>query len=338
MANSYINLFACCLIVKGNRRSTLVDIQRGTFIFLPLNISDLLLTSRSITIGQIFSSYSVEDADEISKYFDYLIENEYAFYTMNPESFPLLSLDWKTPHHITNAIIDYDSGSRYNIVDAISQLEHLGCAVVQIRFYSRVGLEFLLQTLNGISKGSGRIRSLELILCFNEEISKEQYRKLIKKFPRVIKITVHNSPFQYKYQFPDSINEIEYINQHIKDETHCGFVSPEYFRANKYFFTESQTFNSCLNRKISIDKFGEIKNCPAMQIGYGNIATMSLMEVSQQSHFQDVWNINKDKIDICSDCEFRYLCTDCRAFTQDPHNRYSKPLKCKYDPYTMVWS
>jgi len=53
--------------------------------------------------------------------------------------------------------------------------------------------------------------------------------------------------------------------------------------------------------------------------------------------FKDLWSINKDQIEVCKDCEFRYVCTDCRAFITDPDNRYSKPSTCTYDPYTAQW-
>jgi len=47
--------------------------------------------------------------------------------------------------------------------------------------------------------------------------------------------------------------------------------------------------------------------------------------------------LSKDQIDICKECEFRYICTDCRAYIEDPENIYSKPLKCGYDPATNQW-
>lgn len=39
----------------------------------------------------------------------------------------------------------------------------------------------------------------------------------------------------------------------------------------------------------------------------------------------------------CMHCEFRHICTDCRAYLDDPEDRYSKPLKCSYDPFTTKW-
>ena len=47
--------------------------------------------------------------------------------------------------------------------------------------------------------------------------------------------------------------------------------------------------------------------------------------------------IKKENIDSCKDCEFRNICTDCRAYIEVPSNYHSKPLKCGYNPYTNVW-
>ena len=55
------------------------------------------------------------------------------------------------------------------------------------------------------------------------------------------------------------------------------------------------------------------------------------------SEFKKVWLINKDQIDICKDCELRYACSDCRAYTVDPEKLNSKPVKCGYDPYQGEW-
>jgi SPASM domain peptide maturase of grasp-with-spasm system len=102
-------------------------------------------------------------------------------------------------------------------------------------------------------------------------------------------------------------------------------------------FMENKLFNSCLNRKISIDENGHIGNCPSMKKKYGNIAEHSLTQVARRNDFKKVWNLNKDMIDTCRDCEFRYICSDCRAYTRDG-NLYAKPVKCGYDPYTGTWN
>ncbi|GEN75154.1 hypothetical protein CHA01nite_08940 [Chryseobacterium hagamense] len=75
---------------------------------------------------------------------------------------------------------------------------------------------------------------------------------------------------------------------------------------------------------------------------FGNIENTTLEEALSKKDFKKYWNITKDDIEICKDCEFRYICTDCRAFTEaalrsDQGLDISKPLKCGYNPYTNEW-
>lgn len=75
---------------------------------------------------------------------------------------------------------------------------------------------------------------------------------------------------------------------------------------------------------------------------YGNIKDTRLEEALQHKDFKKYWSLTKDNIEVCKDCEFRYICTDCRAFTEQSHSSndgldISKPLKCGYDPHTGKW-
>jgi hypothetical protein len=74
-----------------------------------------------------------------------------------------------------------------------------------------------------------------------------------------------------------------------------------------------------------------------MSKSYGNIANTRLEDVIQLPEFQKLWFVKKDEIDVCKDCEFRYMCTDCRCFIKDPGNIYSQPAKCPYNPYICKW-
>ena len=110
------------------------------------------------------------------------------------------------------------------------------------------------------------------------------------------------------------------------------------FVVNMEHFSEAQDHNTCLNRKISIDAHGTIRNCPAFSISYGNVRSVRLAEAVGLKTFQDPWKIRKDDIKICRSCEFRYICTDCRAFLSDSSDVLSKPATCSYDPSSAAWS
>jgi len=123
----------------------------------------------------------------------------------------------------------------------------------------------------------------------------------------------------------------------VPDKNYCGKINLPDFTVNKETFMESQHYNTCLNRKIGIDSEGNIKNCPSMNKSYGNIKGTLLQQAITKKGFKSFWNINKDEIKVCKDCKFRHICTDCRAYIEDPNDIYSKPLKCGYDPYTAKW-
>ena len=130
---------------------------------------------------------------------------------------------------------------------------------------------------------------------------------------------------------------IVYYADKVLAPENCGVVSTDYFCIGMKHFTESQHHNTCLNRKICIDANGDIKNCPAMAKSYGNIKDTTLEEAINKPGFKDLWYVCKDQIDVCKDCEFRHICTDCRCFIKDPGNIYSQPAKCTYNPYICLW-
>ena len=123
----------------------------------------------------------------------------------------------------------------------------------------------------------------------------------------------------------------------VNSNLSCGVINTQNFVSNLNIFTESQQHNTCLNRKISIDKDGYIKNCPSMAHHFGHISDTKLEDVIANPEFTKYWYIKKDEITKCKDCEFRHICTDCRAYRENPDDLYSAPLKCGYDPYTGVW-
>lgn len=128
----------------------------------------------------------------------------------------------------------------------------------------------------------------------------------------------------------------------IISKSSCGKVDLKYFNTNLPKVLEAVNHNSCLHKKISIDVEGNIRNCPSMSQSFGNIKNITLEEALNHKDFKKYWNLTKDKIEVCKDCEFRYICTDCRAYTERSHKNefgldISKPLKCGYNPYTGEW-
>jgi hypothetical protein len=99
-------LFANCIPVNGITKSVICDIQRGTLYNIPNALYDILTNHGKESIGKIKSKFNRENATIIDEYFSFMEEHELGFWTNIPNLFPALSMKWKSPNSVTNALID----------------------------------------------------------------------------------------------------------------------------------------------------------------------------------------------------------------------------------------
>ncbi len=230
------------------------------------------------------------------------------------------------PFHFIDAIIDIASIESFHI----NLLKSISTAHLIIRFVepsTKGEIEIILSYLK-----ENFLESIQLVLPYTAN-----YENMIDLFnheKRIWKIEFYNAPSNevYNTDFRCIIFNINNL-----DQSHCGIIDENYFTMNAAQFDMSLKKNSCLYKKVFIDEFGNIKNCPSMQKGFRNVKDYKLNDLISNNEFLEVGNIHKDQIDTCKDCEFRYICSDCRAFLEEPENIYSKPLKCGYDPYSGKW-
>ncbi|WP_375560603.1 grasp-with-spasm system SPASM domain peptide maturase [Bernardetia sp. OM2101] len=237
-----------------------------------------------------------------------------------------------TINPVKNAIIDVDENSTHDFEDISKRLSELFCSAIEIRFFKSIEIEEIYQILGSFETST--MRTINLSIKYNKNWTIENILILRSQNRRLNQIILHHSPFEKSEQ--QSTISILYTKQKITDQTHCGLIKPHYFMSNLSFFKESLQVNNCLDRKIGIDTKGNIKNCPSMEKSFGHISQIDFKNLINSNSFRKVWSITKDEIDICKECEFRYICMDCRAYKSEK-NQYSKPTKCNYNPYTTQW-
>jgi SPASM domain peptide maturase of grasp-with-spasm system len=328
-------LFACCLPVRGARRSVVCDVQRQSFQFIPNGLYEILTEHAGETLATIKAAYGHEYDEEIDEYFDFLLRHEFGFWCDDPGKFPLLDLAWEAPERITNAILDVDARSDHDYAKILGELDDLGCKALEVRGFHGVPLRELRRILDAASYG--RLRSIDLLIGFSPELTPEALLDLTVEHQRISSVVVHSAPEKRRLPPTATGVTVEYRTEVIDSPSCCGKVHPGYFVVDLETFAEGQRHNTCLNRKISVDARGEIRNCPSLPRSFGNARETSLHSALAHRDFSALWSINKDQIDICKDCEFRYVCIDCRAYLKDAADLYSKPSKCTYDPYTAEW-
>lgn len=335
--NKSFKLFACCIPVLGAERSTVCDLQRRNFLFIPNILFEILSEHADKKIIDIKSYYENKADGIIDEYFKFLEDNELGFFTNEPECFPKLENIWKTPSIISNAIIDIGLNTNHDFLKIKIELDKLNCKAIELRFYTEKSFNDLCAVLNHFV--DTRLQHILLIVKFSNELKTSDLENIIAEYQKVVSILVHSSEeiIPVDIEVAKKVSDIIHVKQTINSASHCGLVQTNYFSPNMDTFFESISHNSCLNKKISIDINGDIKNCPSMLESYGNVENTSLEEAINKGGFKKYWDITKDQIEVCKDCEFRHICTDCRAYTENPDDQYSKPLKCGYNPYTNVW-
>lgn len=334
----FFRLFADCIPVKGAARAALCDLTRHRIKLIPLLLCEILTKLKTDSISEVKVFYQHLYDEGITQYLSELEKDEWGFFTVEPPlMFPDMDLFWDSPSTITNAIIDCATVSTTEIKKTIFELDNLQCQAVQIRFLEEINLEALCQVLNLIEGTT--ILFVEVYIKQTFEITPESIRLLLERNLRIRRVVLYNAHSRGVIEGVDDMTGIiELMPENQLDIKDCGRIDKKYFSPNIGHFTEAQCYNSCLNRKVSIDAEGNIRNCPSMTKTFGNVRDTNIADVLLNDSFKEYWNINKDKVLICKDCEFRYVCTDCRVFIQDPNNVLSKPSKCKYDPYTAVWN
>lgn len=343
---THFKMFPNCKIVLGKKNAIVHDLERNTSELIPLEFAQILNElNKKTPLDLLKSRYTDEEQKTIEVNLQYIVEKEYGIFCSEElfSCFPEMSLEFQEPSEITNSIIELNYNTLYNLNNYLVQLEELGCFDVSIVFYESLSEKLLIDVFNQIPQN--RIKSVDVLSKWHEGLNDSVFSRINEFCPQIVRLSFFDSPFEKLETWDRDKNILfdrQFVTAHITDFTHCGKVEPKYFTTNIYKVLEAVNHNSCLHKKISIDMDGNIKNCPAIPQNFGNIKTNSLKETLNTADFKKYWNLTKDKIEVCKDCEFRYICTDCRAFTERTHSideiDISKPLKCGYNPYTGEWS
>ncbi|NOU19722.1 MAG: grasp-with-spasm system SPASM domain peptide maturase [Bacteroidales bacterium] len=333
ISNDYVfKLFANCKVVQGAARSIICDLNGRVFI-IPSKFNsflDLLKDENGIAYEAISSNDGLKELTEE------LEQKQMGrfFKTDSVENFPDIRVSWSSPHPITNAIIDVDEKNDTDWEKFILQLDAIGCPFLQIRNFGEISFQKLNSILEIVDQTD--VNSVQLIIPFNNQTNFwVELLGLINLFPRVADVIVYNH-INKKPQSVEDNRRVRITSEMINNQNSCGNIKPYFFTLKVDFFNEAHLFNTCLNRKVALTPEGFIKNCPSMAINHGNIKDVNLADIIKRDEFKFWWSVKKDDIEVCKDCEFRYICSDCRAFTADINNPYSKPSKCPYDPYTCI--
>lgn len=330
--NNYIVLHSNCVLVKGAKHCIIQDNQRQRIVRIPEIVHRFLMKYNRTKIASALEEFDEKILNEIV---DYLHYEEFIFFTDDLTQFPVLDETYHCTEIINNCIIEYNS-SHFNYYESIANdLKILGCKHLELRIDGELTIGDLNLLLEHFSKT--RLLTIDLVVRYINQLDISQLYNLYSRFGIIDSFNLHSVPIDVIETGKGYDAKFQITDRQIDHVYCCGTINTSFFSINSQAYRLSRKFNNCLHRKISISMDGSIKICPSMQERLGNIETDSFYSVCLSSIHHTYNTITKDDIEICKVCEYRYACSDCRAFLTVPNNKYSKPLKCGYDPYTGEW-
>ncbi len=152
------------------------------------------------------------------------------------------------------------------------------------------------------------------------------------------------------FQQPDPIRPVGRGNQinlrpSLEQEIKYGYLLEPDFTTDPKTFSRNFSGNNCLAGRVAINEHGMVTPCifSRFQTVANFLQSGSLEKAINSYMMQTIWHQTKDKIMVCQDCEYRYVCTDCRPLAEAANIDSAEYLtapdpRCTYNPYTGEWA
>jgi len=334
----YFKLHGNCIVVKGASKALIYDLFEYRTVGISLQFAQLYETEfLTLPYEKILEKYA-DFKDQIKELTDSLIENDFGFFTDEPESFPVVNTSYMLKKRIYSAVIELDTKSLDQYVQLFSDLMALDCS----KFYLLVREE-----IKGLDKFEKLLMTFkESRATWVEVIFDKPYLTFdqLKEVTRDMRIryNIFSAPkdevIEGRWWFDESIYKfhlVEYKTKAFDLDTKSQY-GPDYFWHTLAIFTEAQEYNPFFNLKVCVSKEGEFKNDLSLEESFGNFRSRSLEDLLKDEGFKRLWNISNDEIEKCKDCQYRYQCQSNSDIIEE-NNKYFKVDTCNYNPYENVW-
>jgi len=299
----------------------IIDTQRTELYYIPNDLHRLLKENPKGLINS--------DDPIVQDYLSFLLENELGFIIDEVHNFPPIQFIYEDAASISHAILEFEDFENYNVDLALSKIAALGCKNIFIRFKIRCNLNTVTEVFKFVFKHE--FNSVDICVS-HKKIEMEEVKDFVYKNPTIRNfILIEANKDDVLRISEDGMSTIVCDQSSLHERRPLG---PKLFNLNIKFIDESIRFHNHLKGKISIDSKGEVKNLPSFERSFGHVDTHDLDTIVSSNEFNQYWYVQKDQIDVCKDCEHRYICPHLISKEEEV---CSKPLSCSYNPYTAKW-
>lgn len=194
------------------------------------------------------------------------------------------------------------------------------------------------ETLSILSRQLGNIAIESLVILGGNPFLEPEQVENVKSKIKALNYKILCPP-SLSDQYREETKRIENTGVEITPSVcSTGNISEEKMSVDVNEFHYNQKYNPCWGNKLAIETNGDIKPCLWSGKIIGNIKNSHIASLILTQKCEPYWELTKEKINICKDCEFRYSCPDCRVIAEkQTGNLYGKTFGCRYSPGTGEW-
>ncbi len=327
-----LKLHADCRLVTGTKYAAIYDLTRRKIFRFPIFLAERIRELVGRTEHEIVSASSDEENSQSTrKLLQFLIEKELATFNYSGVRFIPISVGQPASAPAKNAIVDVGAAGQ-DFVRIVQQLDSIGCKFLQIRILFPVSVGDLIAQVCRLVDGSSVV-SVEFVFIAKPDCAVNVLCEEAAKYPVLARIVVLNADEDML------MGKVLLSSETVTGIDDCGKIGYKNLcPPDAKMFDALTMYNGCLASKVSVAENGEVRHCPSIARSYGGINDVDLHAIVTTDDFRSIGMLSKDHIDICRSCEFRYACTDCRAYVLEPSSQTSKPSKCRYDPASGEWN
>jgi hypothetical protein len=314
-------LFSCCVIVKGNLRGAIIDLQRGKFYFYPNALLNEIKKNGIIPKSLIENhEYFLND----------LLKKELAhnFGNMHRQ-FITLSDNYESPHLIQTIEIELSSNyDEKKINYLVETFEELSTSNIVLRLldYDLTPLKLFIKNI-----ASSLVRNIQLVIP--DTLNINEILEICKLENRISAYYVTTDK-KHKKTFKKYNTKIFYI---LNNEINQFQINPWGFTIDYYFYFKALKYNTFYFKRLYLDKNLNVFQSGIEGKSKGNFLYLKDHKKISSLYRSKIWNLNKDKIDVCSECEFRYVCNDKRIPVKRINSSWYHESECNYNPFIAKW-
>lgn len=297
----YYSLYPHCFIVKGKDKNIIFNAQHKSITFITPDI---------ISFMESFGTYSTLELKDIYKnrennylsIIDFLKKRHLIFERQNNDIFTPINYDYESPEYITHMVIEYSE--EYDLNMLINAMDKMLTKYLELRFINPLSSKDYNKIRNYLTTiYNTTIRSIQIVANYE---NLESLLKIVnqKDFSYVINSIFYNSPYNGKniignkaiWLIKQSYDITKSMNNSYQDE----------LVLNLRFFIEAHYRNPYYNKRLCIDRYGNIMNCLKNKRIFGNINDSKLEDIITHTDFRELWHVTPDMITNIRDNPLRY--------------------------------